>query len=153
MKTLLLKAIVCCAAILPISQAQAGKLFGEFAPGKTFTLTVTEVVSVKGSLGGVSKKAAVPAGIPKFTKGQKVKFTIGAKGQLTGNGFSIPFETDGGTSNAYVTLPTATKTMADIGTVYKTETNRPSGAALSFFKVRMEGFNSTVWSVNYVFAK
>ena len=42
MKQLLLQTIACCAVLLPFSQVEA-KTFGEFKPGKTFTLTVDEV--------------------------------------------------------------------------------------------------------------
>ncbi len=78
MKTFIIQAIACCATLLPLSQARAATVFGDFVAGQTFTLHV----------GSVSQIGTRPSTIPKFSKGQAVKFTIGAKGQLTGRAAS-----------------------------------------------------------------
>ncbi|MES2440726.1 MAG: hypothetical protein V4584_16790 [Verrucomicrobiota bacterium] len=160
MKTLLTALVIAAGALLPAAQVQAApvgkttqfaaKSFGGFAPGKKFTFIVGEVVSAKATLGGVNKKTPVPKGIPKFKKGQKVKFAIGSKGELKGPGFAIKFETDGGTANVYVNKPKkATTLQADTATVYKDSANQPVGVALSFFKSTGTGFKTTVYSVYY----
>lgn len=160
MKALLTAIVVASAAILPATSIQAApagktiefaakKKFGDFTSGQKFTFTVDEVVSSKATLGGVNKKTPVPGGIPKFKKGQKVKFTIGSKGELKGPGFTIKFEADGGLSNVYVNKPKKGSTQADTATVYKNANNKPAGVALSFFKVTVKGFTPTVYSVHY----
>ncbi len=93
--------IVCGAALLPFSQAQAAT-YGGFAPNYRFKLTMTEkplvtVAAIGG--GGVLKK--VPAGFPNFAKGEKVTFKIGSKGELIVANFSIPFHSGSDSSNVY----------------------------------------------------
>lgn len=161
MKTLLTSLIIAGGALLPISQIQAApaskdisfaaKTYGDFAPGKKFTLTVTDVVSVKGTLTGTPKKSAVPGGIPKFKKGQKVKFAIGSKGELKGAGFAIKFEAGSITSNAYVNKPKkGANVQGDTGIVFKDSLAQPSAANLFFFKTSGSGLKTAVYSVNYV---
>lgn len=149
MKNLILQVIVCAGALLPLSQIQAAT-YGGFAPGKTFTFTVKSVSSSKTVGTKVTANVPVPTGIPKFAKGQKVKFTIGSKGQLTGPGFSIPFKADAGTANNYVTVPTATKPSADSAIVFKSTAKVPTAASLHFFKVSISGFTATTNAVVYI---
>ncbi|NJR43883.1 MAG: hypothetical protein HC767_15720 [Akkermansiaceae bacterium] len=75
-----------------MSQVQA-KTFGSFQPKRTFTLKVASVTGTKQKVGQppVETPGSVPAGLPKFKVGQTLKFKIGAKGELIGKGFSIPF--------------------------------------------------------------
>ena len=91
MKTLITALVACCAALLPITQAQAAepaaKKYGDFKPGDTFTLKVASVAPF----------GTRPSNFHVFKKGQKVKFRIGSKGQLTGPSFSINFTHDGTT--------------------------------------------------------
>ena len=155
MRTLIIKTIACCAALLPFTQVQAApagkKLYGDFGAGKKFSFTVTDVTVAKASLTGGTVKAKVPSGVPNFKKGQKVKFTIGGKGQLTGPGFSIPFVSGSGVSNAYADkVKKGSTQLPDIGIVYKNGTTlRPEGVALTFLKVTGSGFSTTTYSVNY----
>ncbi|MEO7097927.1 MAG: hypothetical protein ABI162_01100 [Luteolibacter sp.] len=148
MKKLLFQAIVCCATLLPLAQANA-KTYGGWLPGKTFTFTVTERVTAKTVGAKVTKNVAVPAGIPNFKKGAKVKFTIGAKGQLTATGMSLPFKEDATTANVYATLPTAANPRANVGQVYKNG-KKPTGVSLSFIKVTLSNFIPTTTTVVYV---
>ncbi len=155
----LLKTIMFCAVLLPLSQVQAagapGKTYGGFASGKKFKFTVSEVISAQATLTGASKKVPVPKGIPKFKKGQKVQFKIGKKGQLTGPGFQLPFKSDGGSANVYVTVVTKKNPKGNVGTVYKGQTKKgaikPTGVALSFFKTTGSGFGTKITSVYYIF--
>ncbi len=156
MKTLLAFIVVACGAIAPVMAAPASKgpqfkTYGGFAPGKKFTFTITEMESNKSDLGGKPKKCPVPKGIPKFAKGDKVKFTIGKKGELTGPGFSIKFASDAGTANAYANKPSKSQPQADIGQVFKDTNGKQTAAALNFFKVDVKGFSSTVYAVTYIF--
>ncbi len=87
MRTLVIQAVACCAALLPLSQARAATKFGEFFAGQTFSRKVATV----------SEIGPRPITLPKFSQGQVVKFTIGANGQLmgqaaTGPMFSINFK-------------------------------------------------------------
>ncbi len=148
MKSLLIKAIVCCAALLPLTVN--AKDYGGWSPGKTFTLKVTERESLKASLSGNAKKVAVPAGIPDYKKGASVKFKIGSKGELTGpDGLNIPFKQDATTANVYATLPTKSNPRANVAQVYKNG-KQPQGASLTFFKVTGSGFSATVTTVVYI---
>lgn len=146
--------------MLPVTQAQAapagksiefaGKRYGDFAPGKKFTFTVREVICAKATLTGGSRKAPVPQGVPKFRKGQKVKFAIGSKGELKGPGFAIKFEADGVTSNVYVNRPKkGSKIQADTASVFKDSANKPTAVALTFFKTKGSGFGTEIYSVYY----
>jgi hypothetical protein len=150
MRKLLLKALMCCAVLLPLSQAQAapGRLFGGFAAGKKFKFTVTNVISASASLSGYDATAPVPKGVPKFKKGQTVKFKIAGKGQLSGPGFLLPFKADGGTSNSYMTIVTAKNPKANVGIVYKSG-SKPTGVALTFIKATGSGFGTKTTTVSY----
>lgn len=150
MKHLLLQTIACCAVLLPFSQAEA-KTYGGFTPGKTFTMKVKEKVSGKVDMTGkVLKKTPVPAGIPDYKVGQKIKFKIGAKGQLTGpDGLSLPFKNDAGTANVYYIQPSRSNPSGDIGQVFKDTEGKPTDTALTFFKVKISGFIPTTYTVVY----
>lgn len=146
MKKLILQLIVCAAALLPVAEART---YGDFAPGKVFTLNVTDVDSSKTEGTRVIARCPIPAGMPKFTKGQRVRFEIGARGQLTGPGFSIKFLPGGVGANAYVNLETVTNPNPNIATIYKSSTNRPTGGVLIFYKWRLSGFTPIVNTVAY----
>lgn len=162
MKSLLTALAIGCISILPVAQVNAApaaetattfapKTYGGFKPGKKFSFKVTKVISTKMSLGGKPQKTTPPKGIPKFKKGQKVKFTIGKKGELKGPGFSLTYKGDGGSANAYANAPKKGATQGDVGEVFKINSNnKPTGVALTFFKVELKGFVPTVYSVNYI---
>lgn len=149
MKQLLLKTIACAAVLLPFSQAEA-KTYGGFKPGKEFTFTVKEKISVKKGLTGAATKTAVPSSVPNYNKGQKIKFKIGPKGQLTGpKNLSIPFKDDGGTANVYNYYKTGKNPMTNTGTVYKNLKNKPHGVALFFVRTSGSGFSMKTTTVTY----
>ncbi len=81
----------------------------DFATGKIFTLTV------KGKAG----IGAVPSGIPNFKFGQKVKFTIGANGELKGSGFSILYTDGVPAQNNYANKSTPTALLPHQAVVKK----------------------------------
>lgn len=163
MKHLLLKSIACAAVLLPLGTLQA-KTFGDFAPGKTFTYKVKQKITAKSVGTKITKGVPVPAGVPSFVPGQRIKFTIGAQGQLNmvkldakgkpvGASYSIPFKSDGGTSNVYNKVITGRSNKADTGTVFKDSVNEPTGVALNFVRTTYAGFNSTVTTVTYTLNK
>jgi hypothetical protein len=148
MKQLLLQTIACCAVLLPFSQLEA-KSYGGFKPGKTFTMKVTERITAKNIGTKVVKNVPVPAGVPNYKKGQKVKFTIGAKGQLIAKGMSIPFKEDGVTANVYNKVVTTGAPKADTGEVFKNAKNKPIATALMFTRTKVDGFSTSVTTVTY----
>lgn len=157
MNTTFLKLLVCTASLLPLSQARAGgpvgKSFGGFAAGSKYTLTVTKVESTKLEM-FVSKKCPVPAGVPNFKKGQKVKFTVGKKGEWTGPGINLSYVSNDGPSNNYVDRKSK-NFNADEADVYKDTANKAVGAKLFLYKEVHGGLGSipVVYTVTYVLGK
>ena len=133
-----------CGALLPLSEMKAAepavKTYGGFTPGQTFTFTVTDRTSTKTRGTKVTKNVPVPNGIPDFAEGQTVKFTIGAKGQLKGSGFSIRYRSDKGDVNLYSNNPSTSSIAGEAATVSKTRRDRPTDATLTFYRVRFSGF-------------
>jgi hypothetical protein len=162
MKTLLASLIVSFGAIVatvpaqasPVSQSSASfaksKTYGGFAPGTKFKLTVKHVLSQSASLDGVTGKAKIQKGVPKFKKGDKVTFKIGKKGQLTGDGFSIKFVSGSTNANAYVNKPTASKLNSQGATVFLDSDHKVTAADLVFINVKAAGFNTKTYTVTYV---
>ena len=158
MKHLLAKAVACAAILLPLTAGATThtpfhkKTYGGWAPGKTFEFKITSRVIAKGSLDGGAKVSKVPPGIPSFKKGDKIKFVIGKRGQLTvPKKFSMPFKIDGGTVNEYYITPTQESPQGDIGQVYKNSKGKPLGGFLTFSKFVIDGFDTTTYLVNYGF--
>lgn len=102
MKKLLLHAFALITALLPLHLADAAPtpVPGGWPPGKTFTFRVTGATSYAAQIGG-NVPVNVPKGIPVFTLGQEVTFTIGKKGELITTKVKVPFGADGGTANTY----------------------------------------------------
>jgi hypothetical protein len=152
MKTFLLPAIIAIAALMPFQQSEAAK-FGGFKSGHKFNLKVEEVISVKTTgLFGKPTKVPIPSGLPKFNKKQKVTFKIGKKGELTAKGISLPFTTDGGTSNVYNKVVTGTSPKTDTAIIYKGADNKATGAALTFIRVSgspSNPFDVSTYSLTY----
>ncbi|RYD85139.1 MAG: hypothetical protein EOP84_03440 [Verrucomicrobiaceae bacterium] len=160
MKNIVASIIVALAAVAPVSSLQASpvgkttqfasKTFGGFAVGKKFSLKVTALSASSATATGSVTKVAVPAGMPKFKKGQRVNFTIGKKGELKGPGFSIPYNTATDYSNTYLVKPTAKKPKADMAVLRKEINQKVTAATLSFFKTTGSGFGTKVITVVYV---
>lgn len=142
MRTIVLQLFAVCALFIPLNQAEAKApkppaVFGGWSPGKTFTRTVTNVTST-GTVGMQNiNPAPIPKGVPVLVTGQQVTFTIGKKGELKGPGFSILFQADGGTANAYVNKP-AKGAQPTTATVYKNMTSgEPTNIAMAFFTFKL----------------
>ena len=154
MKQLLVQFIMLSGALLPLSQAQAAgpasKTFGGFLPGKKFTLTVQSFTSSQ-SVGTTTKMVVpIPTGIPKFRKGQTVKFTIGTKGQLTVAGFSMPLLSTSTTINSYAKLPNISSLSPNGAGVVKNGAGKPVGSTLIFYKYRIDGSTINGLTINQV---
>ncbi|MDB6078504.1 MAG: hypothetical protein JWO82_2251 [Akkermansiaceae bacterium] len=158
MKTLLPKAFLVIAMALPLVAATPKPkppvpTFGGFAKGAKFSLNVTDFDSSSITGQVTTNPAPIPAGVPKFKVGQKVSFTIGPKGELTGTGFKILFLPGSASiaSNGYINLPSAKNPQPFAATVFKnTTTGAPSGAALNFFTFKRKGIIFTVSAVTYI---
>ncbi|MEO5715845.1 MAG: hypothetical protein ABIT37_20365 [Luteolibacter sp.] len=155
MKHLLLKLLVCSAALLPVAQAQtpAAKTYGGFTPGAKFTLKVSKVTSTK-LQNFVSTKCPIPTGIPKFKKGAKVVFTVGKKGEWTCSGMSLPFVKDNGPSNNYV-KHSSTNFNDDEADVFKDTAKKAVGADIFLYKETHGSLGTipVVYTVKYNFSK
>lgn len=160
MKSLTINTIACLALLLPITQAQAagaGSTFGGFTPKQKFSLEVTEVISAKIVGTTATRGLPIPEGFPKFKVKQTVKFTIGAKGQLIGPSFSIPFNEKGSSVsiNSYDFIPVGNKKTFIKGLVYKNtgaeKNGLPSGALVTFQKFSNSNATLTTKSVTYSF--
>ncbi|WP_367874305.1 hypothetical protein [Luteolibacter sp. Populi] len=161
MKTLLLGAFALCAMFTPAHAVEPLKkkpkptvLYGDWAPGKTFTYTVSEVTSEATSMGGSPQPVPVPKGIPSYRVGDVVKFTIGKKGELLGpKGLKIAFKAGSLTSNHYINLPKRKAPTPHFAFVEKntTTTEPEGGVALTFFQVKLgkRGAGATSTVVNY----
>ncbi|MEO5716181.1 MAG: hypothetical protein ABIT37_22060 [Luteolibacter sp.] len=152
MKTLLLPIIVAAGTLIPVSHLNA-ETFGGFETGKKFTLTVTDRTSTKTKGDNVTKNAPIPDGIPDFAEGQKVRFRIGAKGNLVGGEFNINFRRETGDVVIYSNNPTFSKPHGDAATVTKNSNGKPVAATLTFYRFRFSGFIPVTNTVNYVFER
>ena len=154
MKTLLLPLLVCTASLLPVAQSHAvesaSPSFGGFTPGLKFTFKVTKAECTKLEK-FVSTKSTIPKGVPKFRKNQKVSFTIGKQGQLTGPGILFTYQSASQPSNSYVHRA-ASNTNEDEITIYKDSLGKPVAAGVTVYKeIRSNGFLSipVVYTVRY----
>lgn len=132
-----------CALFLPVDQAEAKRkpkapaVYGGWSPGKTFTFTVTNVISSGTQGTTIINPAPIPKGVPKLVNGQQVKFTIGKKGQLIGPGFKIAFQADAGSANVYVNKPKK-GASPNTATVHKDPTTgEPVGVSMAFFTFKL----------------
>lgn len=149
MKTISLQLILLCGSLLSATHAQAAT-FGGFASGKKFTFTVQEAKSSQTIGTKVKANVPVPEGIPKFKKGQKVTFTVGKKGELTGPGFSIAFLNSSTNANSYAKLPSSKTVSPNGAAVFKDKSGKPLAATLTFYQYRISNYTANGLSVNLV---
>ena len=133
----------------------AGKTYGGFSAGDKFTLKVYDAYCRKSSISG-GGLVPIPSGIPKFKIGQKVKFKIGNKGQLTGPGFSVIFENSDGYSSYYRTVKQKgfSTSLMGLAHVDKSAITLSSHAVVQLYKhVGLGGLNYTVYETTYLLQK
>ena len=153
MKALILPTLVAAMALLPFQQSEAAK-FGGFNVGYKFTLKVDKVVSTKVSFGSWTPiNAPIPSGVPKYSKGNKIAFEIVSKGALKTSKFSIPYSSDGGTSNVYSRVILGGSPKTDTAIIYKSSTNKAISGSLTFLRYSGSAFNLTTNSVTYTLKK
>jgi len=150
MKKLLLHALALITALLPLHPAAATSdpppLPGGWSSGKTFTFRVTSVSSYTNP-GSGNVDVPIPKGLPVYSLGQEITFTIGKMGEIIAPGVKIPFLTDGGSANTYLKNPKKGKAI-----VFKSfTTGEPLSVALDYqvFKKSKTGYAIT-W-VTYLF--
>jgi hypothetical protein len=154
MRTLIIKAIACFAALLPFTQVHAadpaGRNYYNLTPGTKFTLKVTSVISTVAGLDGKAKRGPVPAGIPKFKKGDRVKFSIGSKGELKGPDFTTAFKTASADTTVYADKIVGTKLPDSAAVKTSLTTDKVVYTQLAFHKISGSGFGTKVNFVVYV---
>ena len=152
MKHILLKFLATVALVLPVSGAsKPPATFGGFTSGQQFSFRVTSKNSVSSVNGVVTNNAPVPTGIPNYSVGQSVAFTIGSKGELIASGFKMPYLSDAGTSNVYATMPSRKNPTPNSGLVFKNvSTKVPLGASLTFYLFKIKGLSVTANTVTYM---
>lgn len=150
----IIKLVALAAALLPLGQLQA-KTFGGFAPKKTFTMKVATKFVAKTNLNGQSVVVPVPKGMLDLTVGQTVKFTIGAKGQLTAKRLEIPFKprVTVEMANDYDNQPAKPTSQsfgnATYGQIYKNSKGEPISGKLAFYKKEGKGLKEASFAVVY----
>ncbi len=107
--------------------------------GTSFTRTVSNVI-----VGPVG--APIPAGVPNYSVGTQVAFSVNAQGALTFSGLTVPFTADGGTSFTYVNV--GSPGNSDTIIVYKNASGGPTSVAMQFVRTSL-GLPPTVTMVNY----
>lgn len=151
MKKLLIALFATCGVLAPLAIQAApvsqlsysGKKYGGFKPGDQFVLRVTDrdVEQVAGS---------VPNEIPNFREGDKVKFTIGKKGQLTArDGVWIKLEDGSRSKNKYERIGSRPTKLTSYATIYKGQKGKATGGKLIFRITSFDNFFPLPYEVTY----
>lgn len=155
MRNLLTALFVTCAALVPatVQAAPASQIsrsikkYGDFKPGYQFTLRVTDRDVVK--LGG-----SLPGEIPNFRKGDKIKFTIGDKGQLKGpDGLKIDFDDSSKKRNDYVKIGSNPLKLTSVGYISKDSNRKPVKGKITFTITSFDHFLPMKYLVTYTLKK
>lgn len=133
----LIRTLLCAAVLLPLPAL--AKDYGGLKPGDTFTLKVKKVTSTKKTgYFGQETKASVPGYVPKFRKGQKIRFKIGKKGQLTAKKLKIDYAHSDNKAieyNTYKEKNGGKKTFTKNAELTK-KGKKITGGTLSFFNAK-----------------
>ncbi|MES2658370.1 MAG: hypothetical protein V4689_07115 [Verrucomicrobiota bacterium] len=136
MKTLILSCFAVCGVLIlshpthaapEVASVDKPKSYGGFPPGTEFVLEVSQV-------SGIPKNKPFPSGVPRFRRGDRVKFIIGDLGQLTGPKISAPFHKASPRSNEYVMEPRLLGGKEVNASLAKSENGKAVGLALTFSK-------------------
>lgn len=157
MKHLFTSLIISCAALLPVATVNAtpvnkvtsfgAKTYGGFKAGYKFNLKVAEVTVIKTA-------GNVPKSIPKFKKGEKISFTIGAKGQLTApKKVNIAFKGVSANINEYLTTGKDPMKLTSSGRIVKNPKGKPTEGVLNFNINTLSGFVPNSYQVSYTLEK
>jgi hypothetical protein len=160
-KPLSLVLLLGCALLIPVVgvRAQAGEIpsastpsyKGGLLPGTTFTLKIKDVMAVKIDSKGNKQKTSIPKGIPRFKKGQKVKFTIGLNEELQGPGFSFPlvksYRDRGVSANDYEVK--SGRPIPNGATIYKSSDGKVVEMGFGFVKWNLKSSSASAIVVAY----
>lgn len=135
----LLRSLVCAVALLPLPSI--AKDIGPFKPGDTFTLTVKKVESTKQTgYFGAETKAPLPANVPKLKKGQKIRFTIGKKGQLLAKKIKADYAHSDNKRVEYNSFDDSKPNITfTVNCELDLKNKKPTGGTLSFFHSNFTG--------------
>ncbi len=136
---------------------------GDFSPGEEFTLTVGKRFTQRtvgdrdtmGAGGTTVRGVPVPADVPDYRTGQRIRFRIGPAGQLVAGGLSIPFRADFGTYNTYLTtrqVRRGAKVVSNQATVFKARSGastRAKSVELAFTRTVFRDNKVTMVTVSY----
>lgn len=136
----------------PFQTASAANL-GGLKTGDRFDLKVSRIESTRQvGIGGAATASAIPAGVPKYRKNQKLTFRIRSGGRLSTRGLSIPF--------AHYSKGVAEFNFFRPGTVslarnaeLKVRKGKVSGGTLSFFITDSSGMETIYRTVKYQLAR
>lgn len=131
----------------PVVAAEPAKVHPAtpFPSGTSFFMKVTKVVSSKAGSGGFTPSGVrIPPGIPKYKVGDKIRFTIDDKGNLTWVDRKLPLYGDYDGFISYKKFPTDTKPYPDVANVYVNSLNKPKNAEIYFYKKKASGTVHTV---------
>ncbi|RYD48475.1 MAG: hypothetical protein EOP85_03450 [Verrucomicrobiaceae bacterium] len=151
MKNLLIALFVSSAALVPATvhsapasqTSRSEKKYGGFKAGDKFTLRVTDVDIVK--IGGKR-----PDDIPHFNKGDRIRFTIGKKGQLTGSkDIRLDFDDSTRKRNDYEKIRSNPTKLSGFGYINKTQAGNALRGKLTFTIVSFDNFFPTRYRVTY----
>ena len=144
--------LLCGASLLPFSTLQALP-YGGLVPQKKFTLTVTKVTSVFQDGSTTQTGVPIPAGMPSFRLGERVKFTIGRNGELTARGVNIAFKNANRMTNNYLDPVTPSHRILEAAGIFKTATGQPQTMALNYRKGELTATAVAISTVGYVLKK
>lgn len=155
MKKLLIALCATCGVLAPAATQAAPasqlsrsvKKYGGFKPGYQFTLRVTDkdVDKVAGSL---------PGEIPNFREGDKIKFTIGKRGQLIARDeVWIPLEDGSRKGNDYERLGSRPTKLTSIAYIDKNGSGEPVKGEMTFRITSFKNFFPLTYQVTYELKK
>ncbi|RYD18287.1 MAG: hypothetical protein EOP88_23115 [Verrucomicrobiaceae bacterium] len=157
MRNLLTTLVIACGAIVPVATVQAApasqlsefakKDFGGFKAGFKFTLKVKEITTIATS-------GKPPGSIPKFKKGEKIKFTIGQKGELIGpKKVKIKFQGTSANIVEYSSIGKDPLKLSSSGRIAKGTTGKPESGVITFNINVLKGFTPNSYQVSYTLEK
>lgn len=149
MKTPALALLVGLTLLVPLQPVEA-KNFGGFEVGDSFVLRVAQVKSTKQTgYTGTAVANPIPAGVPRFGRGSKIRFLIGAQGVLKAKGLSLPLAHSSRTANEYnLYRPGAARTVTRNAEIEKRNGDVTDGT-LSFFITDNSGTEPVFYTVVY----
>jgi hypothetical protein len=147
-----LSLLICATTALSMTPLEA-RPFGGFEPFKKFKLTVTKVTSVKRTGAAVIANSPIPAGIPNYRLGEKVRFTIGRRGELKALGLNIAFKNGNPNVNNYLNPVTPPNLDVQGSGIGKGVTGQPINMIINYQKVEGAGSSITIYNVSYILKK